>query len=288
MPPGNKKYVILNGHFYDADKPLFGVNNRAFKFGDALFETIRCHKTVPLFFEDHYNRLIRGMAILHYSIATLPPMTSFLREIEKLIVRNRLFNDARVRLTVFRREGGLYTPQDNSVAYLLEATDLKSKGYTLNENGLRIGLYPEFPKTWTPLSPFKTLAATPYILAGICKNDNHWDDCLIKNDGGMIIEAISSNLFWIRENTLYTPAITSGCVDGIMRHQIFRYCALNDIKIQENRGALQEDLLEAEELFLTNAINGIHWVVAYEDKRYYNRLPKKITHWLNNQLNPDY
>ncbi len=284
MPPGNKQYVILNGHFYESNKPLFDSNNRAFKYGDALFETMRCHKTVPLFFEDHYSRLLRGMSIMQHSITTLPSTATFLAQIEKLIVRNRLFKDARVRLSVFRRGAGLYTPEDNSVAYLLEATPLDSKGYQLNEVGLRIGLYSDFPKTWTPLSPFKTLAATPYILAGLCKTNNLWEDCLIQNNRGQIIEGISSNLFWIREDTLFTPAVTSGCVDGILRKQIFRYARLHNLKITETNGALQQELLEADELFLTNAVNGIRWVVAYENKRYYNRLPKKILLWLNDQL----
>ncbi len=284
MPPGNKTYVILNGHFYEADKPLFDISNRAFKFGDALFETMRCHKTRPLFFQDHYSRLLRGMAILQHSIASLPSMATFSGQIEKLIVRNRIFYDARVRLTVFRREGGLYTPQDNSVGYLLEASPLKSKGYQLNESGLRIGVFSDFPKIWNPLSPFKTLAAAPYILGGLHKTKNHWDDCLITNNHEKLIEGISTNLFWVQEDKLYTPAVTSGCVEGIMRRQIFNFSELHSLKIHETEGALPDELLQAEEIFLTNAVTGVQWVVAFRDKRYYNRLPKKIVPWLNDQL----
>ena len=284
MPPGNKKYVILNGHFYEANKPLFDNNNRAFKFGDALFETMRCHKTRPLFFHDHYSRLLRGMAILQHSIASLPSMTTFSEQIEKLIVRNRLFYDARVRLTVFRRGAGLYTPEDNSVGYLLEATPLENSGYQLNESGLRIGVSSDFPKIWNPLSPFKTLATAPYILGGLCKTKNYWDDCLITNNHERLIEAISSNLFWVRDDKLYTPAISSGCVEGIMRHQIINFAEQQGLIIHETQGALPEELLQAQEIFLTNAVTGVRWVVAFQDKRYYNRLPKKIVRWLNDQL----
>ncbi len=284
MPPGNKKYVILNGHFYDAGKPVLSFDNRAFKFGDGLFETMRCHKTVPLFFHHHYSRLLRGMAILQLSVATLPSEAVFSEQIEKLIVRNRIFNDARVRLSVFRRGGGLYTPEDNSVAWLLEATPLEGKGYQLNEQGFRIGTYSGFPKTWSPLSPFKTLNTAPYILAGLCKKENHWDDCLIKNDGKKIIEAISSNLFWVGGEALYTPAVSTGCVDGIMRGQVLRYAAENNLEVHETTGADENKLWQADEVFLTNAVSGIRWVVALENKRYFNRQPKKIVAWLNSQI----
>ncbi len=284
MPPGNKTYIILNGHFYDAGKPVLSFDNRAFKFGDGLFETMRCHRTVPLFFHHHYNRLLRGMAILQLSVASLPSMADFLEQIEKLIVRNRIFYDARVRLSVFRRGGALYTPEDNSVAWLLEATPLEEKGYTLNEQGMRIGIYSGFPKIWSPLSPFKTLYTSPNILAGLFKKENYWDDCLIENDEKKIIEAISSNLFWVNGETLYTPSVTTGCVDGVMRSQVLRYAVENKLKVHENTGAGKDILLQADEIFLTNAVKGIRWVVALDNKRYFNRMPKKIVAWLNSQI----
>ena len=283
MPPGKKKYLILNGHYYETGRPLFTPENRAFRYGDGLFETIRCHKTVPLFFEDHYNRLLRGMAILKLAAAGLPPLPVLKEHIEKLIVRNRIFYDARIRLSVFRRDGGLYTPETNSPAWLLEALPLEDKGYHLNQEGLRIGIFTDYPKNPSFEAAFKTLSCTPYILAGIHKKENHWDDCLIVNQDKKIIESISSNLFWVKNEIIHTPFISSGCVDGVMRKQILKFAQENNIQVKESRGASKEELLEAEEIFLTNSVNGIRWVVAMGYKRYFNRLPKRIERWLNDK-----
>ncbi|MGQ1890286.1 aminotransferase class IV [Thermophagus sp. OGC60D27] len=284
MPPSNKKYLILNGHQYETGKALFSSNNRAFRYGDGLFETIRCHKTEPLFFDDHYARLLRGMATLKISVSGLPSMEIFKTNIERLIVRNRIFYDARVRISVFRRDGGLYTPETNTPAWLIEATPLPHKGFLLNEEGLRIGAFDGFPKVWNLTAPFKTLSSTPNILAGIYKKENHWDDCLILNQNKKWIESISSNLFWTKDQVLKTPSISSGCVDGVMRRQILRFAALNNIPVLETPGATKEELLNADELFLSNAINGVRWIVAFENKRYFNRLPKAITRWLNEEI----
>ena len=283
MPPGNRKYLILNGHFYETDKPLFSAANRAFRYGDGLFETIRCHQTRPLFFEEHYRRLLKGMSVLKINTAGLPSSSAFQEHIERLIVRNRIFYDARVRLSLFRREGGLYTPENNNPAWLLEATPLEDKGYHLNNNGLRIGVFDGFPKVWTLAASYKMLSATPYILAGLFRKENNWDDCLILNQDKKLIESISSNLFWRKEGKLFTPAVSSGCVDGIMRHKILQFAAENNIPVTETTGASKEELLSADEIFLTNAVNGVRWVVALEEKRYYNRLPKEIVKWLNKQ-----
>jgi branched-subunit amino acid aminotransferase/4-amino-4-deoxychorismate lyase len=281
MPPGTKKYLILNGHYYETSKALLTSENRAFRYGDGLFETIRCHKTKPLFFEQHYDRLLRGMSVLKMTVASIPSGNSFREYIERLIVRNRIFTDARIRISVYRRDGGLYTPTTNSASWLLEALPLENKGFHLNEEGLKIGVFDEFPKAWSLTSPFKTLAATPYILAGLHKSQQQLDDCLILNQHQKIIESISSNLFWIKDNKLYTPAISSGCIEGIMRHQIINFAKLKNIPVIERPGTTKAELISAEEIFLTNSINGIRWVVAFEDKRYYNRMPKDITRWLN-------
>ncbi|MFO7999658.1 MAG: aminotransferase class IV [Marinilabilia sp.] len=283
MPPGTKKYLILNGHFYETGKPLFSPANRAFRYGDGLFETIRCHQTRPLFFDDHYRRLLRGMSVLQIATSAFPSANVLREHFERLIVRNRIFTDARIRLSVFRREGGLYTPETNNPAWLLEASPVEGKGFHLNTEGLKIGIYDGFPKVWSLIAPFKTLSATPYILAGLHKKENHWDDCLIENQDKKLIESISSNLFWIKDGKLFTPAGSSGCVDGIMRQQVLRFAQQHNIPVNQNTGTTREELLEAEEIFLTNAVNGLKWVVALEEKRYYNRLPKDIVKWLNKE-----
>jgi branched-chain amino acid aminotransferase len=272
----DKKYLVYDGVLYADDAPLLKTTNRGFRFGDGLFETIRYHKGVPLFLADHYERLIRGMAVLHLSVQGFPSRQEFLDRIISLVNKNRLFGDVRVRITVFRKGEGLYTPPDLQASWLIEVASLPDQSFVLNEKGLAIDIFTEFPKLPSPISPFKTIASLPYVLAGLHCKEQKQDDCLLQNGQGKIIESISSNLFLIKGQTVYTPGIGSGCIDGIMRKQIIAFLPELGFHLIETPGFTVEELLDADEIFLTNSISGIRWVVGYGEKRFFGIKVRKI------------
>lgn len=278
------EFVCLNGKMLAADTPIFTAQNRAFRYGDALFETIRCIHLVPQFFEDHYRRLLRGMTLLKMEISSIPPREKLEELIAQLISKNRIYGDGRIRLSVFRSDGGLYTPASNKTEFLLEASPLTTQGYELNTKGLLTGLFINERKSHSSLNAFKSANSLLFVLAGLEKQAHNWQDILICNDKGYIIEGLSSNLFWIKDDRVFTPLRASGCVEGIMRKQILRLLRTNGYRLEEVPGATRKELFEADELFLTNAIQGIQWIVGFEDKRYYCRLVKEISRLLNNPV----
>ncbi len=271
-----KPYMILNGDFIPENKPALTIKNRAFRFGDAAFETSRYHKGIPLFLSDHYARLIKGMDILKMNTESFISQEKLSEQIVSLITKNRIFKDARIRFTVFRNNGGLYTPETNDVSYTIEASPLEGELYTYNTKGVLAGVFDQYHKTSQPLFGFKNANSLIYILAGIYKQENGLDDCLIMNDKGKIIEAISSNLFLIKDNTVFTPSLASGCVDGIMRKQVIKTATSLGMQVKETPGTSLSELLEADEVFLTNAIQGINRVVGIHQKRYYSITTKII------------
>ena len=277
-------YICLNGNMIATNTPIFTSQNRAFRYGDALFETIRCIQQVPQFFEDHYRRLLRGMTLLKMQINSLPPREKLAETIAQLISKNRIYGDCRIRLSVFRSDGGLYTPASNKAEYLIEASALTTQGYELNTKGLLTGLFINERKSPGSLNAFKSANSLLFVLAGLEKQAHNWQDILICNDKGYIIEGLSSNLFWVKDEKVYTPLRASGCVEGVMRKQILHLLRANGYRLEEVPGATREDLFAAEELFLTNAIQGIQWIVGFEDKRYYCRMVKEISRLLNGEI----
>ena len=274
-------YLSLNGSQLNAEKELFKATNRAFRYGDALFETIRCIQQIPMWFQDHYQRLINGMSLLQMDIKSLPPIDVLRSQIVSLIQKNRFYSDVRVRLTVFREDGGLYTPLSNKINYLIEVSSLKTDGYQLNSKGLFVDVYSEEKKSASQFSQFKNASSLLFVLAGLYKKQQNKDDVLILNSQGLAIEGLASNLFWIKNERIYTPIRSSGCVNGIMRKQIIRILKNHQGPISEVAGADLDSLFDAEEIFLTNAIQGIQWVVGLKDKRYYCKLSKEINELLN-------
>nr|WP_321405519.1 aminotransferase class IV [uncultured Carboxylicivirga sp.] len=270
------QYICLNGQKLKADQPLLMADNRAFRYGDALFETIRCIHKTPMFFEDHYQRLLNGMVLLKMQSHSLPPLSFLNEQIISLINKNRLFGDVRVRLTVFREDGGLYTPTENKVQYLIEISPLESHFYNLNSKGLLLGNYSDDRKSLNRFSRFKSANSLLFVMAGLYKKENKLDEVLISNDLNYIIESLASNLFWIKDGYVYTPRRTSGCVDGVMRKQILSVLHEQKIPLQETEGTSISELLQADEIFITNAIQGMQWVVGLENKRYFCNKVKEI------------
>jgi len=275
-----QQFINHNGTHFPSDQPLFSVNNRAFRYGDAVFETIRIANYNPQFLKEHIQRLFIGMSVLKMQANLFFNETFFEQAILELARKNGISSDGRVRLTIYRNSGGLYAPDDNTVSYLIECSTMGTIGYALNAKGYTVDLYTELKKSQSPLSSIKSANCAIYVMAGIYKKMNSLDECILVNDKGAITEAISSNIFAVKNGVLYTSPIADGCVDGVMRKKIIEIAQANRIAVYE-LSIMQNVLLGADELFLTNAINGINWVVAYKQKRYFNNTSKKLVEKLN-------
>lgn len=276
-----QQYICLNGIKIKADEPVLKTTNRAFRYGDAIFETIRCIQQQALFIEDHYKRLLNAMAQLKMHCHTLPPIDLFKSQIASLISKNKIYGDARVRLTIFREDGGLYTPNSNNTNYLIEASPLNTNHYSLNTKGLLIDIYDEDKKPKTRFCQFKSANSLLFVMAGLFKQKQKLDDVLILNEEGQIIESLASNIYWIKNQVIYTPSRTSGCIEGVMRAQLMKILKNEGWQIQEVAGGLLDDLLNADEVFLSNAIQGIQWVVGIKEKRYFCNKSKQLSLMLN-------
>jgi branched-subunit amino acid aminotransferase/4-amino-4-deoxychorismate lyase len=274
------EYFCHNGEFLLSSEKFITHHNRAFCYGDALFETIHCLGTSPHFFNDHWNRLTQSMKVLK-----MIPGKDFTKEftercIEKLLNKNRIFKGARVRLMVFRNEGGLYSPEQNTISWIIVSAALEVEKFELNSRGLVVDIYDGVHKPVNSLSNLKTSNSLIFVLAGIYRKENQLDDCLILNQFGRITEAVSSNIFVVFQNMIITPPLTEGCIAGTMRHTLLSIIPQAGYKTGE-RGILEKHLLEADEVFITNAIQGIRWIGAYKEKRYFNFAARKLIPLLN-------
>ncbi len=250
--------INFNGKIFPADQPILNSQNRAFLYGDALFETIRISNGKIPFLENHVNRLLQGLHFFKYKVPKKYTSAFFKKEIKKIIDGN-----ARIRITVFRSPGGLYTPKNNRPQFLIEASPLSSSHFTLNKKGLNIGIFDQVKLSCDPISNFKTCNSSPYVLAGLNKQERNLDDVILLNEKGRISEASSSNIFFIKKNKIITPSLSEGCVAGTMRKTILEIAAEKNYSIQESTIKLPH-LKNIEEIWLTNAIYGLKWVAQFD------------------------
>jgi len=277
-----KKY-IYNGEIVTArDLVDIAFSNRAFKFGDALFETIRYSNKNILFLTDHVLRLKLSMPILKMKIPSYFSFDYFLNKISELIYANQLQDkNARIRMTVFRQGSGAYYPSTNEVDFIMEAEELETTYYLLPERGLVVDLFKDTLKPINRLSNLKTGNALIYVLASINSDFLRTDDCFILNEKGHICEATSSNVFAVKGNMVMTPPLTEGCVSGILRNQIKKIAEENKLLFIE-KPFTSHTLIDADEVFITNTIQGPQWIRQFQSKIYEK---KKITQLFIETLN---
>jgi branched-chain amino acid aminotransferase len=275
-----KQFINFNGSIISSDHQIFTVSNRGFRYGDGLFESMRYMNGQLKFPDLHIDRVLKGMKILKLE-NSFHLDSWFLREkVEELARRNKIGPDARFRLTVFRDSGGLYSPDSNKMAYVLECQSMDESQYTFNNKGLIIDVYDELTKSVNILSNLKTCNSLIYVLAGIFKNQYKLDEVMILNQHGFLCESISSNVFVVYDKKLYTPSLNEGCIGGVMRQVVMRLAIENGIELIEAQ--VNPDILnEADEVFITNAAKGIQWVMGYNSKRYFNEMSKFLSEKLN-------
>ncbi len=272
-------FFNLNGQLYSPDTKVFGTSNRAYRYGDGLFETLRMIEGNLMYFKFHMERLFKGMNTLKLQYHKAFDSDFIASEIFALARANKIYKNARIRFSVFREDGGWYTPEKNTFQYLIEIQGLEEASYAA-EKGLIVDVYSELRKDYTSISALKTINALPYVLAGVYRKENQLDECILLNRENNIVESISSNIFLIKENKIYTPAITEGCIDGVMRKVVIDIIKKKKLQILETK--LPVALLEhSDEIFLTNTVKGIQSVVGIGNKRYFSRLSKELLTELN-------
>lgn len=272
-------WCIYNGHLISIYEPSVSFSNRAFRYGDSLFETIRLCNMRLMFLRDHITRLKLGMTVLRMNV----PAEFNYENIQELIIlllkKNAHAPNARIRLTVFRNDGGYYSPESNDISFLIESEELDSE-YELNQKGLWTDIYADIKKPINKLSSLKTGSALIYVMAALAKQSMRLDECFLINDNGGICESISSNIFIVKNGTIYTAPLSEGCVDGIMRKQIMSIASQHKILTFENPVTINT-LMNGDEVFLTNSISGVRWVGQFKQKFYTNKMAQFFTEKLN-------
>ncbi len=272
--------INFNGVIQDSEMQLT-VSNRSFLYGDGVFETLKIVNNKILFFEDHYFRLMASMRIVRMEIPMSFTLEYLEEQILKLVEVMAMQDSARVRFTVFRNEGGFYLPQNNSISFVIQATNLENKNYQITKNQFEVDLYKDFIVPKQLLSTLKTANKITHVTASIFAKENQLDSSLLINETKNVIEAANGNLFMLMGNSLITPPISEGCLNGIMRKQIMAITKqLDSVEVVE-APISPFDLQKADELFITNVIIGIQPITKYRKKEFGTWLSEQLLEKLN-------
>ena len=274
--------INYNGNIIGEEDTIFTINNRAFKYGDGVFDTCKYSYDKVLFWEEHYLRLMAGMRVLRMQIPMVFSMEYLEEEILALIKANELEHKAvRVRISVFRKDGGKYTPLSNEIDYVIEVQALSAPFYVLDESAYEVELFKDFFVQADLLANIKHTNRTINILGSIFAEENDYQNCLLLNSNKNIAGALNGNLFMVNGRTLKTPPLSDGALNGITRKVLMKTLAkTQDYEVIE-ASISPFELQKADELFITNSIVGIQPIRQYRKKSYTYEVAKSLIGKLN-------
>ena len=268
-------FINYNGQIIPEDTSIITAESRAYRYGDGIFETMLYQHGEIRFLDFHVERLQSSMEKIELENAAMFDNYFIRSRAEELIRKNNMVGQrVRVRLIVVRDGGGLYAPETNKPSYIMQVSRVYDS-IRDKKVGLIVGVYTEHKKPFSSLSAIKSNNALIYTLAGNFKKRFSYDDVFILNQEGLLCEALSSNIFVYYNKVLYTPALSQACVAGVMRRVVMDIAAAEGIPVVEAEIS-PEIMKTADELFCTNAIQGIQWVMGYKQKRYFNRISRLL------------
>ena len=276
--------ININGTILEDSEAYLSVDNRGFAYGDAVFETIKVNSK-PLFWEAHYFRLMASMRILRMEI----PMHFTPEFLESQIMdlvdtQSEKAKSYRVKLTVFRAKGGYYTPTSNAVKFTIALAPLDSDIYNSHTDSCEIELFKDYFIAPNLLSTLKTNNKAINVVGSIFAKENNYDNCLLLNTNKNIIEALNGNVFLVKDNVIKTPPLADGCLKGIIRDQLIDMISKSDNYDLIETSISPFELQKADEIFITNVIQGIKPVTKFRKKTYTAVAAKKFQNKLNIKL----
>lgn len=234
-------------------------HNRAFLFGDGVFETMLFQNRTIRFAGDHQLRVRTGLEVLGMNMDNLSSLNQLEQHLNDIGLPDTSY---RIRWNVYRAGQGKYSPIED---FTLESLQLSPfhKAPSVKFNAyISSGIYvPE-----SPWSHCKTLSGLNYVMAAKEKVAKDMDEVILKNLKGFISEAGSSNLFWLRNGIYYTPSLASSCIAGIGRGRVIQRLKDTGRTILEGN-FLENDLLNADKVFTTN-VTGASYIYKIGENKF--------------------
>ncbi len=281
------EYINFNGEIIEKDNFCLELSNRAFRFGDSIFETIRVFDGEVIFIDDHYSRLISSLKIVKINIPDYFTKDYLNSEIIKLLDSYSSFSNARVRLTVFRKSNSsiYFVDANTSFDFVIEAGALENNNFGEGVDNYEIDIFEDIKKSTGILSQIKTNNVLLHSIAGSVVIEKSINNIVLLNSDDCITEAVNANVFIVKDENIYTPKLTDGCVEGIMRKKIIEIIeSQTDLKIQV-KSIHKDELLNCDEVFITNSIIGLQTVDRFRNVVYSKKISTQIRQLLIRNIN---
>lgn len=267
-------YILVNGLFACSSDYKITITE-----ADSLLftEKIRSVRTSFPFLKESVEMIIFKLLLFNQSCPLLTDNegAELKRQMERTLTKNKHFLGAVLSIRFWLAE--------QKLQYSIQSTKTEHSGFELNNKGLYISIAREIRKSVSSLSNSSIGSEMYWHIARIHSKDNS-DELLLLNNEDQIIEALHSNIYLIKNGMIKGASIRQGAFADISKSLMLAVFEQMHISYNESEGITEQDLKEADEVFLVNALDGIKWIIGFEGKRYFNQLTRKISNTFINTL----
>jgi branched-subunit amino acid aminotransferase/4-amino-4-deoxychorismate lyase len=256
-------FLLHNHRILSEQEFVLGHHNRLFQYNDGVFETLVLARGGIRYLEDHLLRLRKALRVLKMEepelVQDVPRLTEQVRELAAL---NGLGTSARVKFKVWRAGKGLFTPERMDSEILVTVQPSVVHPAVIRKAGICEGIRNRF----TPFSFFKGPYSLHYVMAALERKERNLNEIILLDEQGQVSEAGTSNVFWVRDGSLFTPSLETGCIDGVMRVQVEQVCAEEQVPLEIGLFRPKE-MLGAEAVFTSN-VTGLYPIEELEGQKF--------------------
>ena len=279
--------ILLNGRAHSVSSAVVSIKNRAFEYGDCISETVHACAGRLCFFGRHIDNLITAMELAGMTIpvAFKPENRAALKdEISKLLVRNKVFKGANVKITVFRSGNGEFFAKNSDTEYAVGYEPLTRTGFEFNaDDGVWITVYDKFPKPVSPLWNYDThenFFLKHNALQDTVKERVN-DMVLVNSDGNWVQSVLYGNIFLKVDKVIYTPPLKDGAPNDVFRGNVIETCQNMGLQVETEKSIGAELVAKADEIFFASTASGVLWVSAYKKRRFFRKIGQTVADKIN-------
>jgi aminodeoxychorismate lyase len=257
--------IYLNKVMLEATKARVAPVSSAMLYGRGVFTTVAIYNAKPFLWSQHWHRLKDHAQRLNIDCAGANERNVG-EAVQKLLAVNQV-KDGRARVILLARSGRDVWRAQKESARKTDLLIMTSEVQKVSRAGLSLAVSPYRCNTFSPLAGIKSLNYLDQVLAWEEAQAREFDEAVTLNERGEIVSATMANIFWVREGTIHTPALSTGALAGVTREAVIELAAKQFIPVIEGVYDLA-DLTEAEEIFLTSASYGVAPVTTFDFRRY--------------------
>lgn len=266
MNPG--KFILVNGSFLPSDEHRMTIQeSEAFLFS----EKIRSVRTAFPFFTETLELIKLKLLIYNLSFADFTDRNGagLRRQLERILTKNKHFMGAVFTISFAFNEGQMF--------YTIQSENTERADYELNEKGLHLAVFDKIQKPACPLSNLSLGSEVYWNMARNHLRTSTADQLALINEAGLVLEIPGSNIYLIKGKTVRGAGSENGAYMDLTQPLMLGIFSRLKLEYTEEEGLSRDDILEAEEMMCVNALNGIRWIVGFEEKRFFNTTIRKIS-----------